>query len=186
MNLSIAMRHGLLLALALFLEPWLFPFSNTVATGSRLFFEGAWGRGGGGGWGSANVGCLMAVITYMKLRLHILAESGPEKSNWLSRFGACECHKAHYLKTNRMQESIMGSYRYNASMKPPPWDSFCSLGYSLCYYSQPRLVMLFCGAREGTREGERRRACFLEIFAFAQIKRHLLPVSRVPSILPEE
>ena len=80
----------------------------------------------------------------------------------------------------------MGSYRYNASMKPPPWDSFCSLGYSLCYYSQPRLVMLFCGAREGTREGERRRACFLEIFAFAQIKRHLLPVSRVPSILPEE
>ena len=43
------MRHGLLLALALFLEPWLFPFSNTVATGSRLFFEGAWGRGGGVG-----------------------------------------------------------------------------------------------------------------------------------------
>ena len=44
----------------------------------------------------------------------------------------------------------------------------------------------FYGAREGTREGERRRACFLEISAFAQIKRHLLPVSRVLSILPEE
>ena len=31
---------------------------------------------GGGGW-DAFVGCLMAVYTYMKL--HILAESGPEK-----------------------------------------------------------------------------------------------------------
>lgn len=62
------MRHGLLLALALFLQPWLFLFSNTAAT--RIT------RGGGGG--SAFVGCLMAVYTYMKL-LHILGESGPEK-----------------------------------------------------------------------------------------------------------
>lgn len=34
-------------------------------------------RGVGGGGGDAFVGCLMAVYTYMKL--HILAESGPEK-----------------------------------------------------------------------------------------------------------
>ena len=66
------MRHGLLPALALFLQPWLFLFSNTAATG----ISGGLGRGGGGGW-DAFVGCLMAVSTYMKL--HILAESGPEK-----------------------------------------------------------------------------------------------------------
>ena len=64
------MRHGLLPALALFLQPWLFLFSNTAATGIS-------GVGGGGG-GDAFVVCLMAVFTYMKL-LHILAESGPEK-----------------------------------------------------------------------------------------------------------
>ena len=62
------MRQGLLLALALFLQPSLFLFSNTAATGIS----------GGRGGGSAFVGCLMAVYTYMKL-LHILAESGPEK-----------------------------------------------------------------------------------------------------------
>lgn len=55
------MRHGLLPALSLFLQPWLFLFSNTAATGISDVF----------------VGCLMAVYTYMKL--HILAESGPEK-----------------------------------------------------------------------------------------------------------
>ena len=65
------MRHGLLPALALFLQPWLFLFSNTAATGI------SGGVGGGGGVGDAFVGCLMAVSTYMKL--HILAESGPEK-----------------------------------------------------------------------------------------------------------
>ena len=59
------MRHGLLPALALFLQPWLFLFSNTAATGIS-------------GVGDAFVVCLMAVYTYMKL-LHILAESGPEK-----------------------------------------------------------------------------------------------------------
>ena len=63
------MRHGLLPALALFLQPWLFLFSNTAATG----ISGVWGGGG-----DAFVVCLMAVFTYMKL-LHILAESGPEK-----------------------------------------------------------------------------------------------------------
>lgn len=63
------MRHGLLPALALFLQPWLFLFSNTAATGIS---------GGLGGVGDAFVGCLMAGYTYMKL-LHILAESGPEK-----------------------------------------------------------------------------------------------------------
>ena len=62
------MRHGLLPALALFLQPWLFLFSNTAATGIS----------GVGGGGDAFVVCLMAVFTYMKL-LHILAESGPEK-----------------------------------------------------------------------------------------------------------
>lgn len=36
------MRHGLLPALALFLQPWLFLFSNTAATGIS-------GVGGGGG-----------------------------------------------------------------------------------------------------------------------------------------
>lgn len=60
------MRHGLLPALSLFLQPWLFLFSNTAATGISV------GLGG-----DAFVGCLMAVYTYMKL--HILAESGPEK-----------------------------------------------------------------------------------------------------------
>ena len=78
----------------------------------QAFFRGGWG-------GSANVGCLVEVSTYMKLRLHILAEFGPEKRIWLSRFGACECHKAHYFKTYRMQESIMGSCPYNGSMKSP-------------------------------------------------------------------
>ena len=63
------MRHGLLPALSLFLQPWLFLFSNTAATG----ISGGLGLGGG----DAFVGCLMAVYTYMKL--HILAESGPEK-----------------------------------------------------------------------------------------------------------
>ena len=63
------MRHGLLPALALFLQPWLFLFSNTAATGIS--------GGLRGGEGDAFVGCLMAVYTYMKL--HILAESGPEK-----------------------------------------------------------------------------------------------------------
>ena len=135
------MRHRLLLALALFLQPWLFSFSNTAALGIRLFVVVAGGGGGGGGGDRAFVGCLMAVYTCVKLRLYILAESSPEKSMWLSRFGACECHEAHYFKTNRMHESIMGSCRYNASMKPPPRGSFCSLGYSLFYYSQPRLVM---------------------------------------------
>ena len=64
------MRHGLLPALSLFLQPWLFLFSNTAATGIS-------GGVGGGGGGDAFVGCLMAVYKYMKL--HILAESGPEK-----------------------------------------------------------------------------------------------------------
>lgn len=59
------MRHWLLPALSLFSQPWLFLFSNTAATGIS------------GGGGDAFVGCLMAVYTYMKL--HILAESGPEK-----------------------------------------------------------------------------------------------------------
>ena len=75
LNLSIAMRHGLLPALALFLQPWLFLFSNTAATGISGVGGGG---GGGGGGGDAFVVCLMAVFTYMKL-LHILAESGPEK-----------------------------------------------------------------------------------------------------------
>ena len=39
------MRHGLLPALALFLQPWLFLFSNTAATG----ISGGLGGGGGGG-----------------------------------------------------------------------------------------------------------------------------------------
>ena len=38
------MRHGLLPALALFLQPWLFLFSNTAATG----ISGVGGGGGGG------------------------------------------------------------------------------------------------------------------------------------------
>ena len=74
---------------------------------------------------------------------------------------------------------IMVSCRYNASMKPHPRASFRSLGYFLILFS-------FCGARERTREGKRRRARVLEISAFALKKRRLLPVSRVPSILPEE
>lgn len=65
------MRHGLLPALSLFLQPWLFLFSNTAATGIS------------GGLGQSLV---------------------QKKSIWLSRFGACECHKAHYFKTNRMKD----------------------------------------------------------------------------------
>lgn len=115
------MRHGLLPALALFLQPWLFLFSNTAATGIS-----------GGG----------IILKPIKWR-------------------------------------IMVSCRYNASMKPHPRASFRSLGYFLILFS-------FCGARERTREGKRRRARVLEISAFALKKRRLLPVSRVPSILPEE
>ena len=81
------------------------------------------------------------------------------------------------LKPNKLR--IMVSCRYNASMKPHPRASFRSLGYFLILFS-------FCGARERTREGKRRRARVLEISAFALKKRRLLPVSRVPSILPEE
>lgn len=117
------MRHGLLPVLALFLQPWLFLFSNTAATGIS---------GGGGG----------IILKPIKWR-------------------------------------IMVSCRYNASMKPHPRASFRSLGYFLILFS-------FCGARERTREGKRRRARVLEISAFALKKRRLLPVSRVPSILPEE
>ena len=44
------MRHGLLPALALFLQPWLFLFSNTAATG----ISGVGGGGGGRVWRMPN------------------------------------------------------------------------------------------------------------------------------------
>ena len=57
---------------------------------------------------------------------------------------------------------IMVSCRYNASMKPHPRASFCSLGFFLILLPSASVVFLvssFCGAREGTREGKRRRVC---------------------------
>lgn len=57
---------------------------------------------------------------------------------------------------------IMVSCRYNASMKPHPRASFRSLGYFLILLPSASVVFLvssFCGAREGTREGKRRRVC---------------------------
>ena len=65
------MRHGLLPALTLFLQP--------CNPGSSFFpIQRRQESAGLGGGGDAFVVCLMAVYTYMNL-LHILAESGPEK-----------------------------------------------------------------------------------------------------------
>ena len=58
---------------------------------------------------------------------------------------------------------IMVSCRYNASMKPHLRASFRSLGYFLILLPSASVVFLvssFCGAREGTREGKRRRVLF--------------------------
>ena len=57
---------------------------------------------------------------------------------------------------------IMVSCRYNASMKPHHRASFRSLGFFLILLPSASVVFLvssFCGAREGTREGKRRRVC---------------------------
>lgn len=62
---------------------------------------------------------------------------------------------------------IMVSCRYNASMKPHPRASFPSVGYFLILLPSASVgffgkysVSSFCGAREGTREGKRRRVLF--------------------------
>lgn len=118
---------------------WLFPFSNTVATGTRVFFEGGVGEGG---------------RSAMKLRLPILAESGPEKSIWLSRFGACEFHKAHYFKTNRIQEAIMGSCRYKCKHETSPMEQllFAGIFLILLLSASVGYVVFTEGARQHATE----------------------------------
>ena len=119
------MRHGLLPALSLFLQPWLFFFFNTAATGISLGL----GRG---------VGTRLSAAWWQFI------------------------HTINPIILKPIEWRIMVSCRYNASMKPHPRASFRSLGYFLILLPSASVVFLvssFCGAREGTREGKRRRVC---------------------------
>ena len=138
------MRHGLLPALALFLQPWLFLFSNTAATGRRTG---------------------VCRLPDGSLYLHE-ASSHPgrvQSRKKVSGFRGLEhvnAIKPIILKP--IEWRIMVSCRYNASMKPHPRASFRSLGYFLILLPSASVVFSvcsFCGAREGTREGKRRRVC---------------------------
>ena len=145
------MRHGLLPALSLFLQPWFFLFSNTGATwiSGRL-------KGGGGG--------RVCRLPYGSLYIHEASHPGRVWSRKkVSGFRGLEhvnAIKPIILKP--IEWRIMVSCRYNASMKPHPRASFRSLGYFLILLPSASVVFLvssFCGAREGTREGKRRRVC---------------------------
>ena len=143
------MRHGLLPALSLFLQPWLFLFSNTAATGI------SGGLGGGG---------RVCRLPDGSLYIHEASHPGRVWSRKkVSGFRGLEhvnAIKPIILKP--MEWRIMVSCRYNASMKPHPRASFRSLGYFLILLPSASVVFLvssFCGAREGTREGKRRRVC---------------------------
>ena len=166
------MRHGLLPALSLFLQPWLFLFSNTAATGIS---------GGLGG----RVCRLLDGSLYIHEASHPGRVWSRKKVSGFRGLEHVNAIKPIILKP--IEWRIMVSCRDNASMKPHPRASFRSLGYFLILLPSASVVFLvssFCGAREGTREGKRRRVCVLEISAFAlKKKRRLLPVSR---ILPGE
>ena len=145
------MRHGLLPALSLFLQPWLFLFSNTAATG----ISGGLGGGGGG---------RVCRLPDGSLYIHEASHPGRVWSRKkVSGFRGLEhvnVIKPIILKP--IEWRIMVSCRYNASMKPHPRASFRSLGYFLILLPSASVVFLvgsFCGAREGTREGKRRRVC---------------------------
>ena len=144
------MRHGLLPALSLFLQPWLFLFSNTAATGISGGLEGG-GR--------------VCRLPDGSLYIHEASHPGRVWSRKkVSGFRGLEhvnAIKPIILKP--IEWRIMVSCRYNASMKPHPRASFRSLGYFLILLPSASVVFLvssFCGAREGTREGKRRRVLF--------------------------
>ena len=152
------MRHGLLPALSLFLQPWLFFFFfNTAATGISLGL----GRGGGG---------LGRVCRLPDGSLYIHEASHPGRV-WsrkkVSGFRGLEHVNAiNPIILKPIEWRIMVSCRYNASMKPHPRASFPSVGYFLILLPSASVgffgkysVSSFCGAREGTREGKRRRVC---------------------------
>ena len=180
------MRHRLLLALALFLQPWLFSFSNTAALGIRLFV----GVAGGGGVGEGGIARLSAAWWQFILAWNFGSTS------WQSPVQKKVCGFHGLEHVNAMKPIILKPIECTSPLWAPadimqawnlphgaasvrsdiPYSITLSLGWLCSFY----------GAREGTREWERRRACFLENSAFAEIKRHQLPVSRVPSILPEE
>ena len=147
------MRHGLLPALALFLQPWLFLFSNTAATG----ISGGLGRGGGG---LGRVCRLPDGSFYIHEASHPGRVWSRKKVSGFRGLEHVNAIKPIILKP--IEWRIMVSCRYNASMKPHPRASFRSLGYFLILFPSASVVFLvssFCGAREGTREGKRRRVC---------------------------